>query len=143
MTAFGELAQQAPIVDPGIYDVIVEKAEVVKNADGTLKMTENGKHQVDVMFRIDGDTTLNRRYTISFGKNKQNGQYAAFASFIAAVTGIPMGDPRQRNITESDLMGRRARIVTVVTDEGYVNIESVAPPPKAKPQPVDDAEIPF
>lgn len=146
MSAFGDFAQTGPNIEPGIYDCSIESATVVKDANGNPKINDNGKHQVDVKFRIDDETTLNRRYTITFGKNSQTGDYAAFAKFLAAVTGIPLGDPRQKTVTESDLLGRRARIVTVVTDQGYVNIDSVAAPPKVKAQPVQaviEDEIPF
>ena len=154
MTTFGTYDKTSAGVEmePGMYDGIIESATVVREQDGELKVTEYGKNLVRVAVRLDRDMILNRTMSISLGQNKANGQYAVFAKFIEAATGIKCGDKAQRNVTDEDLRGKRVRIVVEQNDKGYMDITSFMPAARAarKAAPVDSAfldedgnEIPF
>lgn len=148
-TAFGTYDKSSGGVDmdPGMYDAIIESASLVYE-NGVPKESQNGKNLVKVAVRIDRETVLNRTMSISFGQNKANGQWAVFAKFIEAATGIKCGDKTQRNVTEDELRGKRVRIVVEQNDNGYMDITSFMPPGKssARPQPapaVSNDDEPF
>ena len=129
-------------VDPGMYDAIIESAHVLYE-NGLPKVNDNGKNLIDVMFVLDTETKLRRRYTISFGQNSQTKAYAAFAKVIEAALGIRAGDPAQKAVEEESFAGQRVRIVVETNDRGYSDIVTVMPPatkstprPTPKPQPV-------
>ena len=74
-------------------------------------------------------------------------------------TGIPGGDPRQRQIAPKHLIGKRVSLCPVLTDTGYVNVKEitkcdgaphaavkaapVATPPPPNDYTFSDDEIPF
>ena len=137
-------------IEPGMYDATIESVRLVRNADGTPKVTENDKEQADVKF-LTSEGVVSRRYSISFGQNRSTGQYALFAKFIEAATGVKCGDSAQRKVTDSDLAGKSVRIVTDINERGYANVTSVLAPkntPRTEPNPDanpfdGEEEVPF
>jgi len=127
-------------VEPGMYDATIDSVSLVKDASGLPMVDQYGKEKAQVKFETT-EGPLSRRYTISFGKNNQTGQYAAFAKFIEAATGIKCGDNRQRQVTDSELVGKRVRIVADLSDDGkYTNVTNVMPPARvSKPVQHDTA----
>lgn len=134
MTTFGQYANETSSVnlEPGMYPAMIHTADLVLE-EGTPKVTENGKNLVDVVFVVDRENKPRRRYTISFGQNKSNGQWSAFAKFLEAATGLKCGDKAQRTITAEQLTGKTVRIVVAENDRGYMDVQNVLPPGK-KPQ---------
>jgi len=104
----------------GRFSGMIEHAELVLDEENQPKMNDYGKHQMDVTVRIDHDTTLRRRMSISFGAS--GGKYAALAELIQAALSIPCGDKRQRTIQLSDLEGKEIAGLATVNDRGYTDI---------------------
>jgi hypothetical protein len=150
---FGDHVDKPAVIDAGIYAGIIESVTLVMDsATKEPKVNENGKKSIDVAVRIDRDTVLKTRITISFGKNNQSQKWARMAQFVAAVTGIPCGNPDQAAIGPKDIVGNKCRIMVTVNENGYNNIDSFQPPAKPKPvaesaptafDPSEDSEIPF
>jgi hypothetical protein len=138
---FGEYASSGGIsLDAGMYNATIKSAAMVME-NGQPKATQDGKNQVDVFFEIDQDTTVKRRYSISFGQNTATKEWAAFSKMIEAATFVKCGDPAQRDVTDSELVGRAVRIVIEANDRGYSDVKLVMPAPqqaqaKAKPVPI-------
>jgi hypothetical protein len=139
---FGEYANEggASGLDNGMYDATIKSAALVME-NGQPKATQDGKKQVDVFFQIDAETTVKRRYSISFGQNSATKTWAAFAKLIEAATGVKCGEKAQRQVTDMELVGRPVRIVIETNDRGYSDVANVMAAPqrqvaKQKPQPV-------
>jgi hypothetical protein len=62
----------------------------------------------------------------SFGFSEANG-YSKLAQLIQALTGIPCGDKRQKDVTLKSLQGLRLSVVTKLSKTGYANIDAFAP----------------
>ena len=126
-------------VEPGMYDATIDSVSLVKDASGLPMVDQYGKEKAQVKFETT-EGPLSRRYTISFGKNNQSGQYAAFAKFIEAATGVKCGESRQRKVTDVELVGKHVRVVADRSDDGrYVNVTNVMPPARrAKPTSQDE-----
>ena len=60
-----------PQID-GPFQGMISKAEIVLDPDGNPHVTDFGKHQVDVSVTKDGETTIRRRMSVSFGKMGNN-----------------------------------------------------------------------
>ena len=152
------------------YDAEITYAAVARDATGNpvIGKGDDNKHRVDVTFVIPdvlNDVSgkpeeLKRRFVISYGQSKETGRpWSAFAQFLAAATGIPGGDPRQRQIAPKHLINKRVSLCPVLTDTGYVNVKEitkcdgaphaavkaapVATPPPANDYTFSDDEIPF
>ncbi len=126
-----ESARTGPKVDleDGIYSALVREAELVRDEKGA-PVESYGKKQVVVRFMVDRDIELRRKYSISYGQNKENGKWAAWASFIEAATGIKCGSPEQKDIGPGDLENIEVRIMVKENDRGYMDIVDVLQPRK-------------
>lgn len=116
-----------------------------------------GKSRVAVRFELDdevgpdnGPISINRYFSISYGAT--GGTYAAFATFLQAVTGIKCGDKAQRNVKPSEIIGKPLQVLTANVekdDTTRTNITGTLPPkkqtapatfnPAAAPKPVQTA----
>lgn len=145
-------------VDEGVYNATIKSAKIVLDDNGLPKKNDNGKCACDVTFDLGSDTEVRRRYSVSFGQNRTNQQWAAFAKFLAAISGMPPSDPRLGMMEPEELLGKRCQVVIEKNDKGYSDVANVlaakrpterladmanaATAPKPKPQPVavDDFE---
>ena len=133
---FGDYAQASgAAVEDGVYDATVTSAKIVKDDKGLPKKNDNGKCQCDVVFDLGGDVEIRRRYSISFGQNRQNGQWAAFAKFLAVIAGTQPTDPRIELMEPEELVGKRCRVVVSTNERGYNNVDNVLPPEKGSGKP--------
>ncbi|MGH7716911.1 MAG: hypothetical protein ACREML_13055 [Vulcanimicrobiaceae bacterium] len=110
------------LMPEGIYEACIESVRLMEK-DGVPMQDQYGKEKALVRFSTD-EGSVWRRYTISFGTNPKNGTVAAFAAFIESATGVKAGDSKQRHVTDSDLVGKRVRVV-VIHKDGYANVDKV------------------
>ena len=146
------------------YDAEITHAAVARDAAGkpVVGKNDDNKTRVDVTFQIAGvlneisgqPEELRRRFVISYGQSSEGQRpWSGFAQFLSAATGIPGGDPRQRQIAPKHLIGKKVSLCPVLTETGYVNVKEItkcdtptqhgAPPVAAvaKPTPVNDYEF--
>lgn len=127
-----------------IYDFVVVDADVMRRNGEPV--TDPKTHKV--RFRAVLEVTSGefkgekcpRTMNVTFAPS-QEGKYGPFAEFIAVATGIPCGDPRQRDVDSNDLRGRLLRGM-VKHERGYNNVTEfisaersaalTAPPPGAR-----------
>jgi hypothetical protein len=127
----------------GTYEAMIESTTLVRNEQGEPVANRDGKHQVDVYFRVanatdsgNGPVSVRRRFTISYGKNQQNGKWAQWAQFLAtARPEVQAGDERQKKISNMHLQGKIVRIVVAENERGYVDIVRLLPKKAAEAQP--------
>lgn len=152
-------------VDDGVYAATIKSAKIVTDENGLPKKNENGKCACDVTFDLGEDIEVRRRFSISFGQNRTNGQWAAFAKFLAAVSGLNPSDPRLGMMEPEELIGKRCQVVIEKNEKGYSDVANVLAAkrptqrlaemaeaatsgraaqaqarPKPQPQPVDDED---
>lgn len=132
---FGDYAKDDSNIDlgDGEYSALITKAVIPFDPDTNGPLESFGKHVCDITFAIDGDeaSTVKRRFSISFGKNSQTGQYAAFAQLIAAACGVPSGSRSQRDLGSADLEGKWVRAILQRQDSNgvtYPRVVNVFPP---------------
>lgn len=130
------------------YDAEITHAAVVYEADGQPKQhPKNGKKYCRVDFTVPSvladsgkPEVLTRTYVISYGQSTEGAKpWSAFSQMIAAATGIACGDPRQKDVGPSHLVGQYVSINPKINDRGYTDVESVLqieseePAPPARP----------
>jgi len=138
MPSFQQYVEPAgATVEDGVYSATVTKAKVVLDDSGVPKKNDNGKCSIDVTFDLGEECEVRRRYSISFGQNRTNGQWAAFAKFLAVVSGTQPSDPRLALMEPEELLGKKCQVVISTNDKGYSNVDNVLAAKKAtgKPQP--------
>lgn len=116
----------------GVYHTIIKKADVKRGQGGKIVTDpKSGKAKFELIVDVHGPRhigeELKRTMPVAFGANSETGQYAAFARFIEAATGIPCGDARQKDVEEADLL-RRDLWVMVKHENGYNNIVDFVEP---------------
>lgn len=145
---WGELAQPGgDQVPDGLYGAIIESEEVVLDARGVAKKTEDGKFRVKITVKLrrpdHSVATLTRTMPVSFGKNMQSGTYSRFSSYLEVIHGVPCGDPRQQQIPPGSGQRKTCRVV-VKNENGYSNIVDFLKidksPLAAAPQPSQPAQ---
>ncbi len=126
------------------YDAAITHAAVVYEANGQPKQhPKNGKKYCRVDFTVASvladsgqPEVLTRTYVISYGQSTEGAKpWSAFSQMIAAATGLSCGDPRQKDVGPSHLVGQYVSINPVLNDRGYTDVERVLPIEEAAPIP--------
>ncbi len=126
------------------YDAEITHAAVVYEANGQPKQhPKNGKKYCRVDFTVASvladsgqPEVLTRTYVISYGQSTEGAKpWSAFSQMIAAATGLTCGDPRQKDVGPSHLVGQYVSINPVLNDRGYTDVERVLPIEEAAPTP--------
>ena len=101
-------------------------AEIVSIKDAGISKYNPDKEQYEFDFNLSDGTSTRRWVNKSFGKSKLSG-YSTLSRLVLAFTGIPLGDPEQRRVRFSQLLGKRATVITELSDEGYPRIVEFKP----------------
>jgi hypothetical protein len=117
------LVQKAPANthEPGEH---VAEVVSVKNVGPNKYNPEKDQFAFTFNLSDGGSTTM--WVNKSFGFSKLNG-FSKLAQLIAALTGTPEGDPRQRQYKLSEFVGRKMNVITELSEKGYPNIKAFAP----------------
>jgi hypothetical protein len=117
-------------VPDGRYPFVV-KSVALQMRNGKPIEGRNGKKRVEIVVEITAGEhagkPLRRICDVSFGQNSENEKWSTFALFLAAVTGVPCGDPEQKKLGPADLKGRRGFASVMVNEKGYSDIVKFAP----------------
>ena len=118
------------------YNAEITHAAVARDAAGKpiIGKNDDTKTRVDVTFAVTevvnehtgNPEELRSRFTISYGQSNA-GPWSRFAVFLAAVTKVPCGDPRQKQVGPKHLVGKKVSLCPVMSDTGYVNVKEVGP----------------
>jgi hypothetical protein len=130
-----------------IYDLVVVDADVKRDSSGeVIRDPKTDKARFRILVEVASGEFKGERIVrtcnVTYAPS-QDGNYGPFAQFLQAATGIPCGDPRQREIGRDDLRGRVIRGL-VKHARGYNNIAEFVfdGAPATAPTPRRDAAPP-
>lgn len=143
MSGFGQYAGSGDYTKckNGTYPATITSAKIVLENGKPKLHPESHKASVDVAFQLDletddGPVELNRRFNVTYGKNRTTGSYSNWALLIEAATGVACGDKAQGHVGERELTGKRLNVrAKNVESNGnkYTNIVDFEPLEDAGP----------
>jgi hypothetical protein len=113
--------------------------------NNTPKVDAYGKNRVIIKVRLHNEVdeegnpiVLRRSLPVSYGQNIQTQKWSDLAVLTRICTGIPEGDPQQKQIADSDYVNKDLRVKTVNVQKNgsvYTNIDAFMPPERqGRPQ---------